>query len=284
MKYRDAYEYGKTTLEKASVPSFATDARLLLEFCCKTETSMLFSHPDYKLSDREKDEYKHSIELRAQRIPLQHITKQQEFMGLNFVVNQDVLIPRQDTEFVVEQCLESVEQGMNILDMCTGSGCIILSLLHYTKDCSGVGADISTKALDVARKNASICREENVKFIQSDLFEKLPNHEKYDIIISNPPYIETTEISKLESEVMNHDPFIALDGKEDGLYFYRKIIAIAPHYLKEGGKLFLEIGYQQADAIIKLMANAGFENIIRKKDYAGLDRMVTGTRTEGNYV
>ncbi len=284
MKYRELYLTGVKKLEEAGIEEASLDARLLLEYVCDTDRNTLLVHPDMEVSDEKAKSYVNYISERAERVPLQHITGSQCFMGLDFYVNQDVLIPRQDTEVLVEEVMPHVHDGMSILDVCTGSGCILVSLLQYSNDCVGVGIDLSEKALAVAKKNAErILSEKNlrVEFLQGDLFEALgERQEKYDIIVSNPPYIPTAVIDELEPEVKLHDPMMALDGKEDGLFFYRKIVAEAGKYLTRGGKLFFEIGYDQGEAVSNLLKDAGYTDIEIKQDYTGLDRVVFGTFLE----
>ena len=284
MKYRELYLTGVKKLEEAGIGEASLDARLLLEYVCDTDRNTLLVHPDMEVSDEKAKCYVNYINKRAERVPLQHITGNQCFMGLDFYVNQDVLIPRQDTEVLVEEVMPHVHDGMSILDVCTGSGCILISLLQYSNDCKGVGIDLSSNALAVAKKNAeNILSEKNlcVDFYQGDLFEALSECEdKFDIIVSNPPYIPTAVIEELEPEVKLHDPMMALDGKEDGLFFYRKIVAGAGKYLTRGSKLFFEIGYDQGEAVSNLLKDAGYTDIKIKQDYAGLDRVVFGTFLE----
>jgi release factor glutamine methyltransferase len=186
-----------------------------------------------------------------------------------------VLVPRQDTEVLVESVLQMLRPGMHVLDMCTGSGCILISLLKLCgfSDISGVGVDVSEEALQVACKNAENLGVD-ATFVHSDLFSEV--EEQYDVIVSNPPYIRTSVIEGLKEEVKFHDPFLALDGKEDGLYFYRRIVEKSPQYLKKGGKLYFEIGHDQGDDVSRLMKEAGFSDVTVKKDLAGLDRVVFG--------
>ena len=188
MNYKEGYDWGKQSLETAGVSEAELDARLLLEKICGTDRNTLLVHGDRLLSEEEKNRYQDWIQKRAQHIPLQHLTGEQEFMGLTFLVNGHVLIPRQDTEILVEEVMREMMDGSRILDMCTGSGCILLSLLHYSNDCRGTGSDISQEALAVAGENA---RRLGIQacFLRSDLFEKI--EDKYDIIVSNPPYIQT---------------------------------------------------------------------------------------------
>lgn len=274
MNYRECYESGKRALEEAGVEDAAWDARLLLEHVCGTGRNDLLVHGDAVVEQDKEETYFDLLQRRAQRIPLQHLTGVQEFMGLEFTVNEHVLIPRQDTEVLVEEVLKELHDGMHILDMCTGSGCILISLLHYSNDCRGVGVDISGAALQVAQENA---RKNDVRatFLQSDLFENVTG--KYEIIVSNPPYIRSDVIPTLMPEVKNHEPMQALDGMADGLFFYRRIVDGSKRYLTGGGMLYFEIGYDQAEDVSRLMKDAGFAEINIVKDYAGLDRVVYGT-------
>lgn len=302
MNYRECYEEGCSALTKAGIEEAALDARLLLEYVCGTTRNDLLVHGDNTVMEQDLSGYRELIAKRADRIPLQHITGMQSFMGLEFKVNSKVLIPRQDTEILVEEVLKELHDGMRILDMCTGSGCILLSLLYYSNRCVGVGVDISEEALKVAQQNAKRILEEQGKnplrqcwesdesnredataepkavFWRSDLFEQVEG--RFDRIVSNPPYIATQEIAVLMPEVCVHEPLLALDGKEDGLFFYRIIIAQSPEFLVRGGSLYLEIGCDQAKAVVRLMEEAGFREIKVVKDYAGLDRVVTGTFVE----
>ncbi len=304
MTYGELYRRGRDALEAAGVPEAELDARLLLEWVCGTDRSDLLAHGDRERSAGEQEEYERLIAGRKGRIPLQHLTGVQAFMGLEFAVDGHVLVPRQDTEVLVEEALRNLHDGMRILDMCTGSGCILISLLHYSNDCRGVGADISGEALAVARGNAerllgaSACtwmrdgtevldgcgaddppcaedRQGRISFIESDLFHGIEG--RFDIIVSNPPYIRSGEIPGLMPEVREHEPVLALDGGEDGLAFYRRIVEGCRAHLCGGGMLFLEIGYDQGEAVSGLLEEAGFLEVAVVKDYAGLDRVVCGT-------
>lgn len=304
MTYGELYRRGRDALEAAGVPEAELDARLLLEWVCGTDRNDLLAHGDRKRSAGEQEEYERLIAGRKGRIPLQHLTGVQAFMGLEFAVDGHVLVPRQDTEVLVEEALRNLHDGMRILDMCTGSGCILISLLHYSNDCRGVGADISGEALAVARGNAerllgaSACawmrdgtevldscgaddppcaedRQGRISLIESDLFDGIEG--RFDIIVSNPPYIRSGEIPGLMPEVREHEPVLALDGGEDGLDFYRRILEGCRAHLCGGGMLFLEIGYDQGEAVSGLLAEAGFLEVAVVKDYAGLDRVVCGT-------
>lgn len=274
MTYRELYESGKSSLSQAGIEEAALDARLLLEFVCHTARNDLLVHGDRVVEAGQENAYRELIGRRSAHIPLQHLTGVSEFMGLTFTVNENVLIPRQDTEVLVEEVMRNLHDGFRILDMCTGSGCILLSLLHYSNDCSGVGADISEKALEVARRNAENLNESKASFVRSNLFEKVEG--KFEIIVSNPPYIRTEVIPTLMEEVRLHEPLTALDGREDGLYFYREIVKESKQYLCGGGQLFFEIGYDQREAVTALMEQAGFRDVTAVQDYAGLDRVVYG--------
>ena len=264
---------GVERLAAAGIEEAKLDARLLLEELCGTDRNDLLVHGDRPVTEQQENSYVNYIELRSRHIPLQHITGYQEFMGLRFKVTPDVLIPRQDTETLVEEVLKNLHDGMRILDLCTGSGCILLSLLRYSNDCVGIGADLSKKALKVAEENAGSLGL-TAEFVQGDLFEPVTG--KFEIIVSNPPYIPSNVIPTLMEEVREHDPLMALDGKEDGLYFYREITGKASEYLYPGGMLFLEIGCEQAGAVTELMKNAGYRDVTVCKDLAGLDRVVSG--------
>lgn len=284
MTYGQFYEYGKQKLMAAGIDEAALDARLLLEYICHTDRNELIIHADRERSSIEEQFYKIVIEKRASHMPLQYITGEQEFMGLSFQVNAYVLIPRQDTEILVEETMRYLGDGMRILDMCTGSGCILLSLLKYSNECEGVGIDISSDALRVAQENAQRLQLD-ATFLEGDLFLPLKNFKSgktsdtlFDIIVSNPPYIETKVIDTLMPEVRLHEPVSALDGGEDGLYFYRKIAAQAPRFMRKGAYLFFEIGCTQAQKVTILMQEAGFVQVEVLKDYAGLDRVVFGMK------
>ena len=273
MTLRGAYEYGQEKLKNAGISDAAVDAWYLLEFATGLNRAEYFLRMNEEMAPEEEAKYREYIERREKRIPLQHITGTQEFMGLEFLVNEHVLVPRQDTEVLVETVLDDLQPGMDVLDMCTGSGCILLSLMKLRKDVCGTGVDISEEALDVARGNAEKL-DVKATFLQSDLFEKVEG--TYDVIVSNPPYIRTCVIEELEAEVRLYDPMLALDGKEDGLYFYRRIIGESVKFLKEKGKLYFEIGHDQGVDVKQLMEEAGFSYVTVKKDLAGLDRVVFG--------
>lgn len=273
MNYTEAFLMGMQKLKEAEIGEAQLDARLLLEEVCGTDHNTLLCHGDREVSEAEEKQYRKALEQRAVHVPLQHLLGYQDFMGLRFQVNEHVLIPRQDTEILVEEAMRYLHDGMRILDLCTGSGCILLSLLHYSNDCEGTGVDISKEALQVAALNAELLGIK-ADFLKSDLYEKVTG--KFDLLVSNPPYIERKVIPTLMEEVREYDPYIALDGGEDGLDFYRRIIGGAQDYLKRGGQILMEIGSGQAQAVSELLREAGFKEIDVCRDFAGLDRVVSG--------
>ena len=273
MNYTEAFLMGMQKLKEAEIGEAQLDARLLLEEVCGTDHNTLLCHGDREVSEAEEEQYRRALEQRAVHVPLQHLLGYQDFMGLRFQVNEYVLIPRQDTEILVEEAMRYLHDGMRILDLCTGSGCILLSLLHYSNDCEGTGVDISKEALQVAALNAELLGIK-ADFLKSDLYEKVTG--KFDLLVSNPPYIERKVIPTLMEEVREYDPYIALDGGEDGLDFYRRIIGGAQDYLKRGGQILMEIGSGQAQAVSELLREAGFKEIDVCRDFAGLDRVVSG--------
>lgn len=272
MNYTEAFLMGMQKLKEAEIGEAQLDARLLLEEICGTDHNTLLCHGDREVSEEEEEQYRRALEQRAVHVPLQHLLGYQDFMGLRFQVNEHVLIPRQDTEILVEEVMRYLHDGMRILDLCTGSGCILLSLLYYSNDCEGTGVDISKEALQVAAQNAEALGIK-ADFLESDLYEKVTG--KFDLLVSNPPYIEREVIPTLMKEVREYDPYIALDGGEDGLDFYRRIIGEAQNYLNRGAQIFLEIGSEQAQAVSELLRDAGFKEIEVCKDFAGLDRVVS---------
>ena len=216
MTYREAIVSGEKSLCEAGIADARNDAWLLLTMACKIDHTYYYMHIDEEMPEELQHEFEVLIKKRAERVPLQYITGEQEFMGMTFHVNSNVLIPRQDTETLVEEALKVVKPGMKVLDMCTGSGCIPISLKLRNPQIVIEGADISEEALKVAEKNAKKLGVSG-KWIQTDMFENITG--TFDMITSNPPYIPTKVIEELEAEVRLHDPYEALDGKEDGLYF-----------------------------------------------------------------
>lgn len=280
MTYRSMVTEGGRVLAAAGVPEAELDAWYLLEYLRKERGERsdrqwyLLNREDEARAEEEKA-YQELIERRAKRIPLQQITGEQEFMGLSFRVNEHVLIPRQDTETLVEEAMGKVKSGDQVLDMCTGSGCILLSLLKLVPGLTGTGVDISGEALKVAVENGKRLQTE-ASFLESDLFEKVEG--SFGLIVSNPPYIASEEIPTLMEEVRDHEPIGALDGSADGLAFYRRLVQEGKEHLKSGGWMLFEIGCTQAEAVMELLKKGGFQEIYVKKDLAGLDRVVGGRK------
>lgn len=273
MTFREAISFGEEKLNIAGIDDAKHDAWLLLTFICKIDRTFYYVHMDDDMSVEQVAEYENVLNKRAEHVPLQYITGEQEFMGIPFHVNDSVLIPRQDTETLVEEALKVVRPGMKVMDMCTGSGCILISILKNIVDVEGFGYDISKQAINVAKENAKL-NNVNATFERSDLFDDVSD--KFDVIVSNPPYIPTDVIGGLMPEVAVFEPILALDGKEDGLHFYRRIVEKASEYLNPGGKLLFEIGHDQGKSVSGLMKEAGFQDVRVVKDLVGNDRVVIG--------
>lgn len=269
---QELLERGTEQLVYAGIEDAQLDAWYLMEFVFSIDRVKYLMEKARIVEKNAEQEYMQLIAKRASHVPLQHIIGTQEFMGLSFCVNEHVLIPRQDTELLVEEVLKKADNA-EILDMCTGSGCIAISLKKLGRAAKVTAVDISPEALKVARENGvRLCAE--IQWMESDLFTNVMG--KYDIIVSNPPYIETREIEALMPEVKEHEPILALDGDEDGLWFYKKITRESKGYLKENGMLYYEIGYNQGNAVKKIMEDNGFGKVVVLKDLAGLDRVVCG--------
>lgn len=273
MNYREALREGCARLEQEKIRDAAVDAGYLLEYTCNLDRAAYLMRMNEEMPETAYHDFMSMIEKRAQHVPLQYITGQQEFYGYTFKVTPDVLIPRLDTEVLVETILGEVTPGMSVLDLCTGSGCILISLLKQNPELIGTGSDISKAALNIAKENASALGV-RTSWLKSDMFEEIEGF--FDVIVSNPPYIPSLEIYDLDPEVRDFEPKGALDGDADGLKFYRVIAEESPKYLNPGGKLFLEIGCDQGEAVSGLLADAGFSKVQVKKDLAGLDRIVIG--------
>ena len=271
MNYTEAYLYGKNKLSEAGIADSESDCRLLLDFACGKNMTFIFAHGEEEMPERDEESFRKLLEKRASRYPVQLIIGKTDFMGLEFEVSEDVLIPRIDTEFLVEEAMTYVQDGASVLDLCTGSGCVLLSLMKYKNNIHGIGTDISDKALELAGRNAWNLGI-GAKFIKSDMFENI--REKYDYIVSNPPYIERKVIGSLMDEVRLYEPHTALDGGEDGLDFYRIIAKQAKDHLNSEGKIFLEIGYDQGDSVKKIFEDEGYINIDVVRDYVGNERVV----------
>ena len=274
---REAERRGAETLAAAGREEAAQTARLLL---CHV---LNFNFTDYVLaredllSPRDAARYEELLTRRASGVPLQYLTREQNFCGLSLYVDERVLIPRQDTECLVEEVLRDGARG-DLLDLCTGSGCIPLALLKHGNFSCALGADISAEALAVAEINRA---RTGLPLLlrQSDLFSEIP--ERFDVITANPPYIESAEIESLSAEVRDHEPRLALDGAADGLAFYRRLAAESGAHLKPGGRLYLEIGMAQGAAVVSLLEAAAFSDIQIIRDLAGRDRIVKGSMHAG---
>ena len=280
--YRELYEEGRRILEQAGLPDAALDARFLLEEVCGTNLQTLLVFPEKKVTEEEVNQYRAFIQRRKDREPTAMILGEWDFMGLTFRLNKSTLIPEQDTEILVETALEELkrrgpgEAPLRILDLCTGSGCILLSLLHELRNAGGLGTDLSEEALEAARENAvRLGLQERGTFRQGDLWEPVGD-ERFDLIVSNPPYVPTDVIPTLEPEVRCGEPYAALDGGEDGLVFYRRIMREAAGHLKPSGIIIVESGFDEAPQIAALMQEQKLRGIRTVKDYGGLDRVVLG--------
>jgi len=268
MTYREAYDKGRKSIvsDEADI-----EAAILLEFVCNTERGDLFSHPERLLSEDEEKKYFSLIERRNGKEPVQYITGKTYFYGLEFFCDKSVLIPRFDTEVLVEEVIKRAPKNSELLDLCTGSGCIAICVKHEREDIAVSASDISKEALLVAEKNKDRYNLD-IKLIRSDLFENIDK--KFDIIVSNPPYIPTKVISGLEDKVKDFEPKGALDGGEDGLDFYKVIAKEAVNYLKDESILIMEIGFDQGEDVSDILHDNGYKNIEVIKDLNGLDRVV----------
>lgn len=271
MTHMELLSWGQKQLASCGIADAKADAWLLLEYVTGMNRAAYFLNRQEVVSESKAESYQQFIRRRSQHIPLQHITGEQDFMGMTFIVSDAVLIPRQDTETLVELALPYVA-GKRILDMCTGSGCIAVSLQRLGNPILCHAVDVSEAALAIARKNIENLHAD-VQLWQSDLFEQVS--ERYDIIVSNPPYIPPDVISALMPEVREHEPRIALDGGSDGLDFYRRLAAEARKHLKQNGRLYLEIGYDQGAAVIDLLQKQGYQEIQLHQDLAGKDRVIS---------
>ena len=325
MTWQECCRQAVGQLTEADIENASAESWFLMEASCEISRNFYYLHGNEVMPPEKEARFQEWVAARCKRIPLQHLTGEQEFMGLPFMVTPDVLIPRQDTEVLVELALEQLklllekksvvlfdkgckeechfdaankkevkpqidisvqdeksdcimdqtEHSLKVLDMCTGSGCIAISLKAFLPQLSVTAADISEKALAVAEKNAEENKQQ-ITFVKTDLFEHI--NETYDMIISNPPYIASGEIPGLMPEVRDHEPVLALDGKEDGLFFYRKIVENSVEHLVKGGILAFEIGFDQGVAVSDMMKEQGYTEVRVVKDLAGLDRVVIGRR------
>lgn len=275
MTIEENLKIGLEKLKKKKIEEPRKIARLLLCFVLKMRKEEIVVYGTKELTKKEEEEYQNSIQKLEEGYPLQYITHHQEFMKLDFYVDEKVLIPRADTEITVEEVIwysKNKPKNLRILDLCTGSGAIAISLGKYLPNCEIVAVDISEEALKIAKKNAKQNEVNNITFVQSNLFEKIRG--TFDIIVSNPPYIKTRVIETLEPQVQK-EPILALDGGGDGLMFYRKILTKGGTYLKQDGAIFLEIGYDQKEEVVNIIQETKeYVEIQTKKDLSGNNRMV----------
>lgn len=280
LTYRQMCHNGAAILADAGITDAEYDSFALLEYITGMDRTAYILNGSKSVPGDIAERYDAVIDRRSSHIPLQHITGQAWFYGRGFNVNSDVLVPRQDTEVLVSEALKVINAKDSVLDMCTGSGCIIITLALEKKLGRALGADISEAALKVASSNREKLGADDVTFVKSNIFSDINvnDDELFDVIVSNPPYIATGEIETLTEEVRIHDPYIALDGLEDGLHFYREITQQSMNYIKSGGWLLYEIGCTQAHDVSDIMSEYGYSNIKVIKDLAGLDRVVMGRR------
>ena len=262
---------GAKMLTQAGIDEAELDARYILEYITGLNSAQYFIHSEDIIEKNKAEEFFRLIERRSKRIPLSYVIGTRDFFGLTFKVDENVLIPEQETELLVEEVIKHSE-GKSVLDMCTGSGCIAISIALFGKPSKVAASDISEKALKVARENAKSLKAGEISFIQGDMFENVTD--KFDIIVSNPPYIETKVIDELMPEVRDYIPRLALDGDIDGLKFYRIISKEAVKKLNKNGRIFYEIGYNQSRAVASILLENGFTDVKIMKDYSGLDRIV----------
>ena len=268
---------GAKMLTQAGIDEAELDAGYILEYITGLNSAQYFIHSEDIIEKNKAEEFFRLIERRSKRIPLSYVIGTRDFFGLTFKVDENVLIPEQETELLVEEVIKHSE-GKSVLDMCTGSGCIAISIALFGKPSKVAASDISEKALKVARENAKSLKAGEISFIQGDMFENVTD--KFDIIVSNPPYIETGEIDELMPEVRDYIPRLALDGDIDGLKFYRIISKEAVKKLNKNGRIFYEIGYNQSRAVASILLENGFTDVKIMKDYSGLDRIVMAKLSE----
>ena len=284
MNIREAIKTGMNMIKEKNIEDATLKSKMIMENVLGQNRQYIIANDLNQLDYEQEKEYFFEIEKLLENNPIEYITNKKEFMNLELYVNQDVLIPRQDTEILVEEVINILQnikaENIQILDMCTGSGAIAIALAKNVEKCIVDAVDISSGALEVVRKNVVKNQvEDKINIINSDLFSKVPN-KKYNLIVSNPPYIERNVIENLDKQVQK-EPIIALDGGEDGLDFYKKIINKASSYLESNGYLCFEIGYNQKNEVQNLLSNSGkYQNIYCKKDLCGNDRVIIAKKSE----
>lgn len=271
---------GSSMLKEKDIETYRLDTQLILAHVLKRDKLYIMTNRDVNVSIKNEEKFLEFIEKRANKMPLKYILGETEFMGLDFIIKEGVLIPRNDTEILVEEVLKLIkdEEELEVCDLCSGSGAIGISLAHYRKNIKVDEIDFYPIPEEITKKNIAKHKlDDRVKFIKSDLLkEVIKENKKYHILVSNPPYIKEEEINTLMKDVKDYEPHTALDGGEDGLVFYRRIIEESKKVLKENALIAFEIGYDQGEAVSKLLEDNGFNNIKVVKDLAGLDRVVLG--------
>ncbi len=269
------YRYGRDVLSSCGIMEADTDAHILLEYAAQIDRSSYYLHMYDPAGKKTAEMYIKLLNRRAEREPVQYITGEAYFYGHTFLVTPDVLIPRQDTEILVAEAEKRLCPGMRVLDLCTGSGCVLLSILN-SHHAEGIGSDISPAALAVAMQNQKRLGLQ-AEWIESDLFTRISG--VFDMIVSNPPYIAADVLGELQPEVIGHEPVTALDGGLKGLENIKRIIREAPAFLKKDGWLLLEIGFDQGDAVKRLLAEQGFKETVIIKDLEHRERVAAGRRS-----
>ena len=275
--YRKLFAKAFDLLKSSGIENVEYDIKAILTDTFGVDLNKFILDMDNEF-EPDKDleaKYLSRIEKRKEHVPLQYIINKQNFYGLDFYVDESVLIPRYDTENIVDRIVKDCKENkcLSVLDLCTGSGCIAVSLKKSGFE-KVYAADISDKALAVAKHNAKL-NNADIIFLQSDLYENFPKEIRFDIIVSNPPYISTDEIARIEKQVRDFEPKLALDGGRDGLDFYKKIINLSKNFLNNKGRLYLEIGYDQSKDVVDLAKKEGYDNIVIIKDLSGRDRGIS---------
>lgn len=278
MTYSELVATGVERLSGAGFEEVRTDVRALVFYVCGMDFMTLLRDGALQVPKEQEIQFFSLLEERRKHVPVQYIIGEQEFCGLKFWVRPGVLIPRPETELLAEAVFQTCS-GKRVLDLCTGSGCIAVTVAKLGNPAFVAASDVSSEALAIAKENAAL-QEVSVTFFQGDLFECVEG--TYDVIVSNPPYIKSKVIETLMPEVRDYEPWLALDGAEDGLYFYCRICKEAKKYLAPGGRLMLEIGHDQGEAVVALLKDEGYTSMEVKQDYAGLDRMIFAVLPDRN--